>query len=101
VIAPNGVPCCDISDGHRTTYEVRAGAYWVSDRRPVDGGARARRHSRSRQSDAVAVGAFWRPGWPVRPSGGARRPQPGTLQTDRTDGQKCLFSLVQPEIRIS
>jgi hypothetical protein len=29
----NGVSCCDISDGHRTQYEVRAGAYWV----PVDG----------------------------------------------------------------
>ena len=26
VIAPNGVPCCDISDGHRTEYDVRAGA---------------------------------------------------------------------------
>ncbi|MFX7071610.1 hypothetical protein ABTI09_20175, partial [Acinetobacter baumannii] len=22
VIAPNGVPCCDISDGHRTEYDV-------------------------------------------------------------------------------
>jgi len=33
VMAPNGVPCCDISDGHRTDYEVRAGAYWV----PVNG----------------------------------------------------------------
>ena len=33
VIAPNGVPCCDISDGHRTAYDVRAGAYWV----PIDG----------------------------------------------------------------
>ena len=29
VIAPNGVPCCDESDGHRTTYDVRAGAYWL------------------------------------------------------------------------
>ena len=29
VIAPNGVPCCDISDGHRTRYDVRGGAYWV------------------------------------------------------------------------
>ena len=26
VIAPNGVPCCDVSDGHRTEYDVRAGA---------------------------------------------------------------------------
>ena len=33
VTAPNGVPCCDISDGHRTTYDVRQGAYWV----PIDG----------------------------------------------------------------
>jgi hypothetical protein len=33
VIAPNGVPCCDESDGHRTTYDVRGGAYWV----PIEG----------------------------------------------------------------
>ena len=33
VIAPNGVPCCDVSDGHRTSYDVRAGAYWV----PIEG----------------------------------------------------------------
>ena len=33
VIAPNGVPCCDISDGHRTEYDFRAGAYWV----PIEG----------------------------------------------------------------
>jgi hypothetical protein len=33
VIAPNGVPCCDISDGHRTEYDVRGGAYWV----PIEG----------------------------------------------------------------
>lgn len=33
VIAPNGVPCCDISDGHRTEYDVRDGAYWV----PIEG----------------------------------------------------------------
>ena len=33
VMAPNGVPCCDISDGHRTAYDFRAGAYWV----PIDG----------------------------------------------------------------
>ena len=32
-IAPNGVPCCDISDGHRTEYDFRAGAYWV----PIEG----------------------------------------------------------------
>jgi hypothetical protein len=29
----DGIPCCDISDGHRTTYDVRAGNYWV----PIDG----------------------------------------------------------------
>jgi hypothetical protein len=29
VIAPNGVPCCDIADGHRTEYDFREGAYWV------------------------------------------------------------------------
>jgi hypothetical protein len=33
VRSPAGVPCCDISDGHRTTYDVRAGVYWV----PIDG----------------------------------------------------------------
>jgi hypothetical protein len=33
VRSPTGVPCCDISDGHRTEYDVRAGAYWV----PIDG----------------------------------------------------------------
>lgn len=33
VMAPNGVPCCDIADGHRTEYDVRGGAYWV----PIEG----------------------------------------------------------------
>ena len=33
VMAPNGVPCCDISDGHTTEYDFRAGAYWV----PIEG----------------------------------------------------------------
>jgi hypothetical protein len=33
VRSPAGIPCCDISDGHRTEYEVRAGAYWV----PING----------------------------------------------------------------
>jgi hypothetical protein len=33
VIAPNGVPCCDISDGHRTEYDFHEGAYWV----PIEG----------------------------------------------------------------
>ena len=29
----SGALCCDISDGNRTDYEVRAGAYWV----PING----------------------------------------------------------------
>lgn len=33
VRSPTGVPCCDISDGHRTEYDVRNGNYWV----PIDG----------------------------------------------------------------
>ena len=33
VISPSGVPCCDISDGHRTAYETREGNYWV----PIEG----------------------------------------------------------------
>ncbi len=33
VRSPSGVPCCDISDGHRTDYDVREGAYWV----PING----------------------------------------------------------------
>lgn len=33
VIAPNGVPCCDESDGHRTAYDMRDGAFWV----PIEG----------------------------------------------------------------
>jgi hypothetical protein len=33
VVSASGVPCCDISDGRRTAYDVRAGAYWV----PIDG----------------------------------------------------------------
>jgi len=33
VTAPNGVPCCDIADGHRTEYDVHDGAYWV----PIEG----------------------------------------------------------------
>jgi hypothetical protein len=33
VVAPNGVPCCDIADGHRTDYDFREGAYWV----PIEG----------------------------------------------------------------
>lgn len=33
VQTPNGESCCDISDGHRTSYDVRSGKYWV----PIDG----------------------------------------------------------------
>jgi hypothetical protein len=33
VRSPHGVPCCDISDGHRTDYDVRSDGYWV----PIDG----------------------------------------------------------------
>lgn len=33
VTAPNGAPCCDVADGHRTGYDMREGVYWV----PVDG----------------------------------------------------------------
>jgi hypothetical protein len=29
VRAPSGVPCCDISDGHRTAYDIRSDGYWV------------------------------------------------------------------------
>ena len=33
VVSPSGVPCCDIADGHRTSYDRRDGAYWV----PIEG----------------------------------------------------------------
>jgi hypothetical protein len=33
VQSPKGVPCCDIADGHRTDYNMRADEYWV----PIDG----------------------------------------------------------------
>ena len=34
VKAPNGVPCCDMADGHSTAWEMRAdGHYWV----PING----------------------------------------------------------------
>lgn len=33
VVSASGVPCCDISDGRRTAYDVRQGTYWV----PIDG----------------------------------------------------------------
>ena len=29
VKSPNGVPCCDTSDGHRTDYEIRSDGFWV------------------------------------------------------------------------
>jgi len=32
VMSPKGVPCCDISDGHRTDYNMRGDEYWV----PID-----------------------------------------------------------------
>ncbi len=31
--SPAGIPCCDIADGHRTSYDVRNGKYWV----PIEG----------------------------------------------------------------
>ena len=34
VRSPHGVPCCDISDGHRTSYDMRSdNHYWV----PIEG----------------------------------------------------------------
>ena len=34
VRSPHGVPCCDISDGHRTAYDMRPdNHYWV----PIEG----------------------------------------------------------------
>jgi hypothetical protein len=33
VRSPAGIPCCDVSDGHRTEYDVREGNYWV----PIEG----------------------------------------------------------------
>jgi hypothetical protein len=29
VRSPHGVPCCDISDGHRTQWDIRAAHYWI------------------------------------------------------------------------
>jgi hypothetical protein len=29
VRAPNGVPYCDIADGHRTDFDIRADGYWI------------------------------------------------------------------------
>ena len=33
VRSKNGIPCCDIADGHRTDYQMRESHYWV----PIDG----------------------------------------------------------------
>jgi hypothetical protein len=33
VKSPNGIPCCDIADGHRTDYDMRNNKYWV----PING----------------------------------------------------------------
>jgi hypothetical protein len=33
VTGPSGIPCCDISDGHRTSWEMRGQSYFV----PVEG----------------------------------------------------------------
>src|SRR5258708_15119277 len=33
VRSPHGVPCCDISDGHRTAFEMRPDGYYV----PIEG----------------------------------------------------------------
>jgi len=47
VRSQDGVPCCDISDGHRTEYDVRAGAYWVSNQWFVVAGAGKGDHSKT------------------------------------------------------
>jgi hypothetical protein len=33
VKSPQGIPCCDIADGHRTDYDMRENNYWV----PIEG----------------------------------------------------------------
>jgi hypothetical protein len=33
VRSPHGVPCCDIADGHRTSYDIRNDGFWV----PIEG----------------------------------------------------------------
>jgi hypothetical protein len=33
VRSPQGIPCCDISDGHRTDFDMRDNKYWV----PING----------------------------------------------------------------
>src|SRR6266404_9762380 len=49
VRSQDGVPCCDISDGHRTEYDVRAGAYWGSNQWFVVAGAGKGDHSKRRK----------------------------------------------------
>lgn len=63
VRAPSGVPCCDIADGHRTTFETRGDEFWV----PIEG-VMTRvppevivQHSRNPTGDAVV--------WWVKPVG--------------------------------
>jgi hypothetical protein len=29
VRSPNGIQCCDLADGHRTDYDIRADRYWI------------------------------------------------------------------------
>lgn len=29
VRAANGVPCCDIADGHRTQWDIKSDGYWI------------------------------------------------------------------------
>jgi hypothetical protein len=38
VRSPHGVPCCDISDGHRTAFDMRPDGYYV----PIEGEWRPR-----------------------------------------------------------
>lgn len=33
VRSANGIPCCDIADGHRTDFDMRQNLYWV----PING----------------------------------------------------------------
>jgi hypothetical protein len=65
VMAPNGVPCCDIADDHRTKYDFREGTYWVSIEGQWMAAPGARHHPRSRQSG--------------RPGGGVVRTSPGSI----------------------
>lgn len=33
VKSPNGIPCCDVADGHPTDYDMKKNRYWV----PING----------------------------------------------------------------